>query len=85
MTYACHFSEGLLGFNGTERVVKVLEQFGLPTHAAFKTEKVFEVLKMDKKRVSRDMNYIMLEKIGKGVVLPIPLKELEKWIKSLQS
>lgn len=85
MTYACHFSEGLLGFNGTEPVVKVLEQFGLPTHAAFKTEKVFEVLKMDKKRVSRDMNYIMLEKIGKGVVLPIPLKELEKWIKSLQS
>jgi 3-dehydroquinate synthase len=85
MTYACHFSEGLLGFNGTERVVKVLEQFGLPTHAAFKTEKVFEVLKMDKKRVSRDMNYIMLEKIGKGVILTIPLKELEKWIKSLQS
>lgn len=85
MTYACHFSEGLLGFNGTERVVKVLEQFGLPTHAAFKTEKVFDVLKMDKKRVSRDMNYIMLEKIGKGVILTIPLKELEKWIKSLQS
>jgi 3-dehydroquinate synthase len=85
MTYACHFSEDLLGFNGTERVVKVLEQFNLPTHAAFKTEKVFEVLKMDKKRVSRDMNYIMLEKIGKGVVLPIPLKELEKWIKALQS
>ena len=85
MTYACHFSEGLLGFNGTERVVKVLEQFGLPTHAAFKTEKVFKVLKMDKKRVSRDMSYIMLEKIGKGVILTIPLRELEKWIKSLQS
>jgi 3-dehydroquinate synthase len=85
MTYACHFSEGLLGFRGTERVVKVLEQYGLPTHAAFKTEKVFEVLKMDKKRVSRDMNYIMLEKIGKGIILPIPLKELEKWMKTLQS
>ena len=85
MTYACHFSESLLGFNGTERVVKVLEQYGLPTHAAFKTEKVFEVLKMDKKRVSKEMNYIMLEKIGKGVILAIPLRELEKWIKSQQS
>jgi 3-dehydroquinate synthase len=84
MTYACHFSENLLGFNGTERVVKVLEQFGLPTHAAFKSEKVFEVLKMDKKRVSKEMNYIMLEKIGKGVILAIPLRELEKWIKSQQ-
>jgi 3-dehydroquinate synthase len=84
MTYACHFSEGLLGFSGTERVVKLLEQYGLPTHAAFKTEKVFEVLKMDKKRVSKDMNYIMLEKIGKAVILPVPLKELEKWIKALR-
>ncbi len=85
MTYACHFSEGLLGFSGTERVVHLLAQYGLPTHAAFKTEKVFEILKMDKKRVSREMNYIMLEKIGKAVILPIPLKELEKWIKTLQS
>jgi 3-dehydroquinate synthase len=85
MTYACHFSEGLLGFSGTERVVKLLGQYGLPTHAAFKAEKVFEILKMDKKRVSREMNYIMLEKIGKSVILPIPLKELEKWIKALQS
>mgnify|MGYP003402064409 CR=1 FL=1 len=51
----------------------------------FKTEKVFEILKMDKKRVSREMNYIMLEKIGKAVILPIPMKELEKWIKALQS
>jgi 3-dehydroquinate synthase len=85
MTYACHFSEGLLGFNGAERVVKVLEHYGLPTHAAFKTEKIFDVLKMDKKRVSSDMNYIMLEKIGKGVILSIPLKEMEKWLKTFQS
>jgi 3-dehydroquinate synthase len=85
MTYACHFSEGLIGFSGTERVVKLLGQYGLPTHAAFKADKVLEILKMDKKRVSREMNYIMLEKIGKAVILPIPLKELEKWIKALQS
>ena len=85
MTYACHFSEGLLGFKGTERVVQVLEQYGLPTHASFKTEKVFEVLKMDKKRVSQEMNYIMLEKLGKAVILSVPLNVLEKWINDFQS
>ena len=85
MTYACHFSAGLLGFNGTGRVVKVLEQYRLPTHAAFKAEKVFQVLKMDKKRVRSEMNYILLEKIGKGIILPVPLKELEKWINNIQS
>jgi 3-dehydroquinate synthetase len=63
----------------------VLEQYGLPTHAAFKTEKVFQVLKMDKKRVRSEMNYILLEKIGKGIILPVPLKELEKWINNIQS
>ncbi|MGL6268330.1 MAG: 3-dehydroquinate synthase, partial [Chitinophagaceae bacterium] len=67
MTYACHFSEGLLAFTGTERVVNLLSQYGLPTHASFKTEKVFEILKMDKKRVRKEMNYILLEKIGKAV------------------
>lgn len=85
MTYACHFSEGLLGFKGTERVVQVLEQYGLPTHAAFKTEKIFQVLKMDKKRVSQEMNYIMLEKLGKAVILSVPLNVLEKWINDFQS
>lgn len=85
MTYACHFSDGLLGFKGTERVVKVIEQYGLPAHASFKADKVFDVLKMDKKRVRKEMNYIMLEKIGKAVILPVPLKELEKWIRTVQS
>ena len=33
MTYACHISEQLTGFKQTERVVKVLEQYDLPTYA----------------------------------------------------
>ena len=40
----------------------------LPTYASFDKQKVFEVLKMDKKRERKEMNYILLEKMGKGVV-----------------
>ena len=83
MTYASHISQQLLGFKQTEAVVKTLEQYGLPTYFQFDKQKVFDVLKMDKKRERKEMNYILLEKIGKGVIKQIPLNQLEKIIQSL--
>jgi len=83
MTYACHISEQLAGFKQVGKVVKVLEQYQLPTYTSFDKQKAFEVLKMDKKRERKEMNYVLLEKIGKGVVKSIPLIELEKIISSL--
>jgi 3-dehydroquinate synthase len=80
MTYACHISEQFTGFKETIRVVNVLNQYGLPTYASFDKKKVFDVLKMDKKRERKEMNYIMLEKIGRGTIQKIPLKELEQII-----
>jgi len=83
MTYACHISEQLAGFRQTERVVSVLERYNLPTYANFNKQKVFDVLKMDKKRERGEMNYVLLEKIGKGVLKTISLKQLEKIIGGL--
>jgi len=83
MTYASHISQQLNGFKETERVVNVLEKYGLPTYATFDKQKVFDVLKMDKKRERATMNYVLLEKIGKGVVKSIPINELETLIKEL--
>jgi 3-dehydroquinate synthase len=83
ITYACHISEQLSGFTQTDKVVKVLEQYGLPTYASFNKKKAIEVLKMDKKRERKEMNYILLEKVGKGVVKSIPMAQLEKIITNL--
>jgi 3-dehydroquinate synthase len=83
MTYASHISQQLNGFKDTERVVSVLEKYGLPTYAKFDKQKVFDVLKMDKKRERAEMNYVLLEKIGKGVIKSIPMRELEKIIQEL--
>jgi 3-dehydroquinate synthetase len=83
MTYACHISEQLTGFKQTGKIVKVLEQYQLTTYMSFDKQKAFEVLKMDKKRERKEMNYVLLEKIGKGVVKSIPLIQLEKIISSL--
>ena len=83
MTYASNISQQLNGFKETEKIVGVLGKYGLPTYAAFDKEKVFNVLKMDKKREKTEMNYVLLEKIGKGVIRSIPINELENIIKAL--
>ncbi|MET0393511.1 MAG: 3-dehydroquinate synthase [Chitinophagaceae bacterium] len=83
MTYACHLSARLGRFKDTERVVRLLEQYNLPTYASFDQQKVFDVMKMDKKRERKEMNYVLLEKIGKGIVKPVPIDQLENMILSL--
>jgi len=77
MTVACYISEQQTGFKQTERVVKVIGQYGLPTYSVFDVEKAWEILKMDKKRTTQSMNYILLNKIGQAVIQPIPLPELQ--------
>jgi 3-dehydroquinate synthase len=83
LAYASKISEQLLGFKQTNAVVKILQQYGLPTGMQFDKQQVFSVLKMDKKRSNATMNYVLLEKIGKGILLPIPLIDLEKIIANL--
>jgi 3-dehydroquinate synthase len=83
MTYACHISEQLAGFKQTEKVLSVLAKYNLPTYTSFNKQKVFDVLKMDKKRERKEMNYVLLEKIGKGIVKSISLNQLEKIIQGL--
>lgn len=80
MTYACKISEQLTGFRNTDKVVSVLEKYGLPAYARFDKQKVLTVLKMDKKREKREINYILLEKIGRAVIQPIPIKQVETFI-----
>jgi 3-dehydroquinate synthase len=82
-TYACHISEQLTGFKQTARVVALLEKYGLPTYTEFDKKKAFDILQKDKKKVSTTMNYVLLKKIGEGVVKNIPLTQLEGIITKL--
>ncbi len=83
MTYAAVISEKLIGFKEAARIASLLLKYDLPTFTEFDKQQVFEVLKMDKKRERKDINYVLLEKIGKGVVKSIPLKRLEEIIQDL--
>ena len=83
MTYASHIAEQLTNFKQADRVVQLIQRYGLPTYARFDNKKVFAVLKMDKKRVRKDINFILINKIGSGLIQSIPLNKLEKIIQDL--
>ena len=83
MTYACHISEQLAGFKQTERVTALLSKYGLPTYAGFDKVKAFEILQKDKKKAKSEMSYVLLNRIGKGLVKNIPLTDLKTIIESL--
>ncbi len=85
MTCASMLSENILGFKDHEKVRLLLEQYGLPTFLRFDAEKVLEILRMDKKRSGKEMNFILLEKIGKGLVRKIPLVELDQKVRQIAS
>jgi 3-dehydroquinate synthase len=78
MTVASELSATLTGFRETDRVVRVLSQYGLTTYMEYDKVKAFNILRMDKKKEADKMNFVLLKKIGKAIVHPIPLTELEK-------
>ena len=82
MVFAAWLSEQILGLKKSVEIIQVLSQYKLPTMASFDADRVFNVLTMDKKRVSDKMNFVLLEKIGRGVVYPIKLDKLQKYVSS---
>ena len=85
MTYACHVSQQRAGFAETERVVRLLEKYNLPAYASFNRKKAFEVLQKDKKKVRDEISFVLLQKIGKGIIKNIPMEELKNSLEQFQS
>src|SRR5579872_7249754 len=83
MVVASMISEQFTPSKETGRVMSTLQRYGLPTMAEFDAKEAMEVLKKDKKKVKDSMNYVLLNKIGQGIVRPIPMVELEKLLQSI--
>ncbi len=59
------------------------DRLDFTTYASFNKKKAFEILLKDKKKVQGEMNYVLLDKIGKGVIRKIPLAQLKEIIEKL--
>ncbi len=80
---ACLISEEMLNFKETARVTNLLQQYGLPIDIPVDFGKVIEIMRMDKKKTRDIMNYVLLEKLGRAVIKPIPMPKLEKLLYSI--
>jgi 3-dehydroquinate synthase len=80
MAFAAKLSAEMLHFKSADKLLKLIDAYGLPVTAGYNKQKVFDVLVSDKKREGEQMNFILLEKIGKAVVKKIPLQEIYKLI-----
>ena len=85
MVCAAHISEIQTGFTETARLVSILERYGLPTYVKFNADKIFAILKMDKKRKSAIINYVLLDSIGKNSIKPLPLVQIRKFLLSTKT
>ncbi len=77
---ACVISEKLNAFSAEEtlRISHLLSKYGLPVSLAFDKEKTWNILLHDKKKSGGDMNFVVLDKIGKGSIKKIPLNDLQE-------
>ena len=82
---ACNLSEQVNDFQYSEaaRIVKLLSRYHLPVDVETDHEKVFEIIRMDKKRKDDGIQFILLNKIGDAAIVYITLTEFEKHLKEI--
>lgn len=80
MVFAAKLSEERIQFKGTERLQQLIAQYGLPTHLNYHREQTFSLLTSDKKKEGAEMNFVLLEKLGKAVIQKIELKTIYNYL-----
>ncbi|MGN6249934.1 MAG: 3-dehydroquinate synthase [Ginsengibacter sp.] len=87
MVLACIISEKINGLpqSATTQVRQLIEQYHLPVSFDFDKEKTWDILLHDKKKSGKEMNFIVLDAIGKASVKKIPIPELQRIFFSLNS
>ena len=78
MQMAAKISEQVTGFDpaSTEQLAKLSTLYGLPVSREIDLEKVLVLLEKDKKRQGSGINFVLLDRIGNGVVKPLSLEAL---------
>jgi len=80
MVYAGHLSVQLTGFRHLQRLIGLIEQYGLPTHADVDVKQTINMIRHDKKRSGNSVHFVLLDTIGKAYTMPIAFDDLEAMI-----
>ncbi len=83
MVIAAAISAEFRGFKDMDRIVAVIKQYGLPAFAVFDADKAIDIMQADKKRVKDIFQYVLLDKIGKGVIQPLTAQQIKPIVQHL--
>jgi 3-dehydroquinate synthase len=73
----------LLDATECDRLVRLLQQIGLPVNPPVKPADVFDAIRKDKKKEHEQIHFVLLRKIGQAETRLIPMKELQTLIHDL--
>ncbi len=82
MVMAASISEEINDFYSTQkqRLIRLIEKYELPASIPYDAGRIMEIMLLDKKKESQHIHYILLDDIGKAVIKPIPVAQLEDLI-----
>ena len=85
MHAACAVSERINGFahRHTIRVTNLLQQYELPVALSFDRATAWDVLVHDKKKAGGSIHFIVLDRIGRARVKPVPVPEFHQIFNSI--
>jgi 3-dehydroquinate synthase len=75
--------KGYLSTGEKERIEALLNKFQLPTRVQFNGKRLLDAVRKDKKREGEEINFVLLQGIGKAVVEKISVKELENLVSEM--
>ena len=85
MVFAARMSEhlGTAEAGLADRIREVLHRWSLPTDSSMSADELMNTIRLDKKKQTREIAFVMLERIGKPVIVNLPLGDLEERLRAL--
>jgi 3-dehydroquinate synthase len=75
--------KGLLSQADADRITRLLAMYKLPTRITWDRSSIVDALKRDKKRKGESIQFVLLEAIGRSVIVDISIDELDQVMDSL--
>jgi 3-dehydroquinate synthase len=75
--------KGYLSTEEKGRIEALLKKFQLPTRVRFDGKRLLDAVKKDKKREGEEINFVLLQGIGKAVVEKISVEELKTLVSEM--
>jgi 3-dehydroquinate synthase len=72
---------GRLDAAALERLIALLGKFNLPVTCELSVRKLLDPMRLDKKRRGADLDLVLLDELGRAVIVPTPMAVLEEMLK----